>query len=70
MVYQGGISNGEIVNMRVAFKPTPTIGVKSLSDAQKAHFEFVAQVLAESDLDRSLETKISRRHVRRHGGEL
>lgn len=70
MVYQGGISNGEIVNMRVAFKPTPTIGVKSLSDAQNAHFEFVAQVLAESDLDRSLETKISRRHVRRHRGEL
>ncbi|XP_048140511.1 chorismate synthase 1, chloroplastic-like isoform X2 [Rhodamnia argentea] len=23
---QGGISNGEIINMRVAFKPTPTIG--------------------------------------------
>ncbi|KAI3426715.1 Chorismate synthase [Psidium guajava] len=25
---QGGISNGEIINMRVAFKPTPTIGRK------------------------------------------
>ncbi|KAK3408962.1 hypothetical protein EUGRSUZ_J01090 [Eucalyptus grandis] len=25
---QGGISNGEIINMRVAFKPTPTIGKK------------------------------------------
>ncbi|GMG99388.1 hypothetical protein Nepgr_001228 [Nepenthes gracilis] len=25
---QGGISNGEIINMRIAFKPTPTIGKK------------------------------------------
>ncbi|MCA0777110.1 chorismate synthase, partial [Vibrio vulnificus] len=25
---QGGISNGEIINMRVAFKPTSTIGRK------------------------------------------
>ncbi|KAF5749751.1 hypothetical protein HS088_TW03G00076 [Tripterygium wilfordii] len=28
---QGGISNGEIINMRVAFKPTSTIGVSSKS---------------------------------------
>lgn len=34
-VNQGGISNGEIINMRVAFKPTPTIGVNSLSQAHK-----------------------------------
>lgn len=26
-VLQGGISNGEIINMRIAFKPTATIGV-------------------------------------------
>lgn len=25
---QGGISNGEILNMRIAFKPTPTIRVR------------------------------------------
>ncbi|KAF7820126.1 chorismate synthase [Senna tora] len=25
---QGGISNGEIINMRIAFKPTPTIAIK------------------------------------------
>ena len=28
---QGGISNGEIINMRIAFKPTSTISVSSLS---------------------------------------
>ncbi|KAF9605366.1 hypothetical protein IFM89_016919 [Coptis chinensis] len=28
---QGGISNGEIINMRVAFKPTATIGKKQLT---------------------------------------
>ena len=28
---QGGISNGEVINMRVAFKPTATISVSSLS---------------------------------------
>lgn len=30
---QGGISNGEIINMRIAFKPTSTIGVSSLFSA-------------------------------------
>ena len=25
---QGGISNGEIINLRIAFKPTSTIGVR------------------------------------------
>lgn len=29
--YQGGISNGEIINMRIAFKPTATIGVSPIS---------------------------------------
>lgn len=28
---QGGISNGEIINMRIAFKPTSTIGVSLIS---------------------------------------
>nr|AFK47846.1 unknown [Lotus japonicus] len=28
---QGGISNGEIINMRIAFKPTATIGKKQLT---------------------------------------
>nr|KJB60593.1 hypothetical protein B456_009G314200 [Gossypium raimondii] len=34
---QGGISNGEIINMRVAFKPTATISVKkaAYSDSRK-----------------------------------
>lgn len=27
---QGGISNGETINMRIAFKPTSTIGVSCL----------------------------------------
>nr|GMC77255.1 Chorismate synthase, chloroplastic [Ipomoea batatas] len=28
---QGGISNGEIIHMRVAFKPTPTINKKQMT---------------------------------------
>lgn len=32
---QGGISNGEIINMRIAFKPTSTISVSSLSLSYK-----------------------------------
>lgn len=28
---QGGLSNGEIINMRIAFKPTATIGVSLIS---------------------------------------
>lgn len=29
--FQGGISNGEIINMRIGFKPTSTISVSALS---------------------------------------
>ncbi|OIT19420.1 chorismate synthase 1, chloroplastic [Nicotiana attenuata] len=28
---QGGISNGEVINMKIAFKPTSTIAVSTLT---------------------------------------
>ncbi|KAG4148631.1 hypothetical protein ERO13_D05G297025v2 [Gossypium hirsutum] len=42
---QGGISNGEIINMRVAFKPTATISVKkaAYSDSRKEEIELLAR---------------------------
>ncbi|XP_062156214.1 chorismate synthase, chloroplastic [Alnus glutinosa] len=41
---QGGISNGEIINMRVAFKPTATIAKKQLTVARdKKEMELIAR---------------------------
>lgn len=41
---QGGISNGEIINMRVAFKPTATIGKKQLTVSRdKKEIELVTR---------------------------
>ncbi|KAG5004787.1 hypothetical protein JHK86_028926 [Glycine max] len=41
---QGGISNGEIINMRIAFKPTSTIGKKQNTVTRdKKETEFIAR---------------------------
>ncbi|KAG5078050.1 hypothetical protein JHK82_056745 [Glycine max] len=41
---QGGISNGEIINMRIAFKPTSTIGKKQKTVTRdKKETEFIAR---------------------------
>ncbi|XVE63215.1 hypothetical protein DITRI_Ditri07aG0001700 [Diplodiscus trichospermus] len=41
---QGGISNGEIMNMRVAFKPTATIGKKQhTATREKKEIELIAR---------------------------
>ncbi|XWS66155.1 hypothetical protein CRYUN_Cryun05aG0175700 [Craigia yunnanensis] len=42
---QGGISNGEIISMRVAFKPTPAIGMKQKTVTRdKKEIELTARV--------------------------
>nr|KJB73592.1 hypothetical protein B456_011G240200 [Gossypium raimondii] len=40
---QGGISNGEIINMRVAFKPTATIGKQHTVTREKEEIELLAR---------------------------
>lgn len=42
---QGGISNGEIINMRIAFKPTSTIAVSSISFLILAPLPFLSPIL-------------------------